>query len=201
MSMRFDLPPELPSSNYLEDPGTYHMVVTNVEEEPVSETSSKVINGFRVTFEVLEGTVRNAKGCTDIGKTLALIFWHPSPTDTENGRKWASAKQAAFLIATGLATQKSLGGSVDVNLSDAIQRQVVMSVEKGKDDKFLQLSYANIWAVDDPHAEKFPKNQKALALIGKAAPSPSASPAAKAKPAAAPAAAAPPQQVSNSWNL
>lgn len=155
--------------NWLSMPGTYHMVVTATEERPVN-ADKQPLDGFRVTFQALEGTVRDDAGkFTERDKTVDLLFWHPKLTDKNEGL-FARQKQAKFFIATGLLSETQLGEELDINLEDAVGRQLFITLEEqeGKSDrKFLQLHFSSIWHIDDPAAASFPQCAKSKSLIPK----------------------------------
>jgi len=167
--MKFDAPSELPSGggNWIDKPGTYHLIITGTDEEPVSR-DKQLLDGFRIDFQALDGTVRDADGnFTEAEKTIDIIFWHPKLTQKNEGL-FNKQKQAAFLVAAGLMTEEQLGKSLDIDLSKAKGRHVIATFEEEVQDngkKRIQLSYADIWHIDDPRAAKFPKNEKALSLI------------------------------------
>lgn len=153
--------------NWLIQPGTYHAVVTHSDEEPTN-AKGEMLDGFRITFQALEGTVKGEDGkFTERDKTIDLVFFNGKLTDKNEGL-FARQKQGKFFIATGLLTDEQLGTEVDINLENAIGRQVVMTLEEqdGKGDrKFLQLHFADIWHIDDPAAASYPKCQKSVKLI------------------------------------
>jgi len=147
------------SDQYLSEPGTYHCVVIGTAEN--EGPKGNPIDGFTATLAVLDGTTPGQKD-----KEISLCLFSPDPSKEANSQKWARRKQQAFAIATELLSlQKKLGGSVKVELSDAVGRQLVISFEKG--EKYLQLAYDNIYHVDDPRAAKFPKDKEALGIIPK----------------------------------
>lgn len=148
------------SDQYLNEPGTYHCVITSVAEN--EGPKGNPIDGFTVGLSVLDGT---AKGQKD--KSMNLCLFSPDQSKTEKSQEWARKKQTAFAIASGLIDLKKLGGKVQINLQDAAGRQVVLSLEHDDAGKYLQLSYANIYHVDDPRAANFPKDKEALAIIAK----------------------------------
>lgn len=186
MEFEFDLPETLPSNNKVQEPGFYHCVVTEIDEQP-RDKNNALMEGFKPTFEVLDGTARVNNVCTQRGFTHEQILFSPKPGQSEGGIKWSKAKQAAFLLATGLVNKDHLGKSVKINLADALQKQVVINlVPKNDDSGYLEIAWANIYAVDDPKVAAVPKDVAALRLIGKesaAAPAANAT-AAAAKPAA-----------------
>jgi hypothetical protein len=190
MAFTLDLPETIPSSSRVEEPGTYHVVVTEVEEEP-RDKSGALLEGFKVHFEVLDGTTRVNNVCSQRGFTHEHMFFTPRPSDSEGSIKWNRAKQAAILLATGLTSKEQLGKSVQVNLADMQQKQCVINlVRSNRDERYLEVAFANIYAVDDPKVAAVPKDVAALRLIGKeaaAAPAPTTA-AAPAKPATKPAA-------------
>ncbi len=167
MSFEFELPESLPTSNRVTEPGFYHCVVTEIDEQP-RDRNDALIEGFKPTFEVLDGTVRANGVCTQRGCTYEQTLFSARPGQKEGAIKWNKAKQAAFLIATGLVTKDQLGKSVKINLADALQKQVVVNiVPKNDDSGYLEIAWANIYAVDDPKVAAVPKDVVALRLIGK----------------------------------
>lgn len=169
--MKYRAPEAVESSggNYLSSPGTYHAVVTATEETPHSGKGQS-LDAFRVTFQALEGTVKGNDGkFTEKDKTVDLLFWHPKLTDKNEGL-FARQKQAKFFIATGLLSESQLGQDVEIDLADAVGRQVVLTLEEQDGDgerKFLQLHFSDIWHIDDPAAAAFPQCAKSKALIPK----------------------------------
>lgn len=170
MSFEFDAPEELShgGGNWIDKPGTYHLVVTAMDEQPINR-NKEMVDGFRAEFQALEGTVRDANGkFTETDKTIGITFKNPKITDKNEGL-FARQKQAAFLIATGLMTEEQLGKKgIKVELKNSVGRHVIATLEESDLDsgkKFIGLSYADIWHIDDPRAASFPKNEKALTLI------------------------------------
>lgn len=168
--MKYSTPDALPSGggNWIDKPGTYHLVITATDEEPTSK-DKKLIDGFKVDFQAVEGTVRDADGkFTEANKTLDMVFFNPKITDKNEGL-FARQKQAAFFIAAGLMTEEQLGGQeIDIDLTKAVGRNVIATLEEDKQDNgksFIRLSYADIFHIDDPRASKFPRNERALSLI------------------------------------
>lgn len=151
-------------SNFLTEPGTYHAVVIAVDEAPTSK-AGVLLEGFRVEFAVLDGTVAGQKD-----KQFDIMFFKPKLTD-KNGGEFAKRKQARFAIATGILPRAEPGKRVTVDLQQANGRQLVVELEHQKDmttgepTKFLQLTWANIYHVDDPAVAKVPKDATALSLL------------------------------------
>lgn len=165
MPTAFDMPSQedmATGGNYLAEPGTYHMQITHVNEQPTSRGST-AIDGFKIEIAVLEGPHKD--------KQTDIIFFNPKMSGKDGG-KWARNKQAAFLIAAGLVTEQQLGQRVEIDLKAAEGRQVVVELELGeandKGRQFLQLAWANIYHVDDPRVATVAKNAGALGLIPKA---------------------------------
>lgn len=143
---------------WLSEPGTYHCSVSEVNESPTNK-DGEPLDGFKVKLTALAGTVADQKE-----RTVNLLFFNPNMSSKDGG-KFARRKQAKFLYATGLLNENQLGQRVEIDLQHALGRQVIATLEK--DGNFLQLSYDNIYHVDDPQASKFPKDEAALRLIPK----------------------------------
>jgi hypothetical protein len=148
------------SDQYLNEPGTYHMIVTSVGEN--EGPKGNPIDGFTVGLSVLDGT---AKGQKD--KSTNLCLFSPDQSKSDKSQEWARKKQTAFAIASGLVDLKKLGGKVQIDLQNSVGRQIVATFESDDSGKYMQLSYANIYHVDDPRAANFPKDKEALAIIPK----------------------------------
>jgi hypothetical protein len=151
-------------STYLDQPGTYHCLVTSVGENQGPKGGH--IDGFTVHLAVLAGTVPGQKD-----KQKSLCLFSPDKSKPEEKQKWPKKKQTAFAIATEVIKlgEKKLGGVVDVDLQLAVGRQLVITFEaneyEGKTN--LELAYDNIYHIDDPRAAKFPKDAEAIALATK----------------------------------
>lgn len=169
--MRYKAPETVDTGggNWLKQPGTYHVVVTHTDEAPTN-AKDEMLDGFRVTFQALEGTVKGEDGkFSERDKTVDLMFFNGKLTDKNEGL-FARQKQCRFFLATGLLTDEQLGTEVEINLEDAIGRQVIVTLEEqdGRGDrKFLSLHFADIWHIDDPAAASYPKCAKSLGLIPK----------------------------------
>jgi len=167
--MKYDAPDdyETGGGNWLTEPGTYHLLVTSVTEEPKSR-DGRLLDGFKVELCALEGTVRDKSGeFTEKNKTVDIMFWHPKLSDKNNG-EFARKKQGRFFIATGLIDETVKGKSVEINLEQAVGHQIIATLEDrdspdGK--KFLDLHFADIYHIDDPAAAKFPRSEKSLRLV------------------------------------
>lgn len=164
MPTAFDMPSQedmATGGNYLDEPGTYHLQITHVDEQPTSKGST-AIDGFRIELSVVEGPQKD--------KETDIIFFNPKQSSKDQG-KWARNKQAAFLIAAGLVTEQQLGQRVEIDLKAAEGRQVIAELELGQADakgkRFLELAWANIYHVDDPRVATAAKNAAALGLIPK----------------------------------
>lgn len=156
--------------NYLHEPGTYHLVVTNVLDG--MSKKNKPIEGFTVECDVLAGTVN---GCA--GKKVDLTFFPPNPSKSEVAQRISRQQNTAFFIATNVIDPSKLGQRVTIEPTNAAGHQLVVKLVRGQEqnevgewvdsDKFLRVEYANVWHVDDPDAKDVPKNKDALGMIAK----------------------------------
>jgi hypothetical protein len=153
-------------AGYVDKPGKFHWQVMKIDESPTSK-KGLALDAFSVTLSVMWGP--------ELGKLFELMLFNPNPTDKESSQEFAKAKQSAFVIATGLATESDLSGEeereIEIDLQKALHRQVMMELEfddynkSETDKKFLKLAYANIYHVDDPRVEKWEKNVEAIKLL------------------------------------
>jgi len=167
--MDFDAPSsaERGGGNFIEEPGTYHVVVTDVNDE-VMDSNNQLVEGFEVVVQVLDGTTRDKSGkCTQLDRTSKVRFRSPLPTDKNEG-EFFRKRQMRFFIATGLLTPAQLGKSgLKIDLGAAKDAQLVMgfSKEEYQGKERINLSFYDIFHVDDPDAAGFPKCEKSLKLL------------------------------------
>lgn len=154
--------------NRITEPGIYHVTITNIREG--EGPNGKPCDGFTIEGDVLGGTV---EGCH--GKTFKETIFMPNLKGTEEAQAMALKKVTAFCIATGLMTPSQLGQAVDIDVNNAVGRQLVIEFDRqmakneqtGKWDvptKYLTIAYANIYHVDDPEVKDVPKNADALGM-------------------------------------
>ena len=144
--------------NFLNEPGTYHCAVTSVLEG--TGPKGGIIDGFTIGLDVLAGTVAGQEH-----KVFNLTLFNARLDQSDGAKKWARLKQAAFVIAANVVTPAQLGQRVSVDLQRAIGQQIVLKLELQEGKEYLDLSYSDIWHVDDPRCEKVPKNMAAIAMI------------------------------------
>ena len=174
MGMTFEAPATIEGGGgFLEEAGTYHVVINEVLEGQSSKGAP--IDGITVTFEVLAGTSKGQES-----KTKQESLFAPSLKDVEKEQKngspcMARKKLGALLIATNLMDPAKLGQPINFEPSEMIGRQIVIKFDHQKEmdgegkytveTKYLQISYSDIYHVDDPAVASVPKNADALSLI------------------------------------
>ena len=164
MSFEMEMPESFDKGGvFLQEPGTYHLSVINVDEHPQTK-NGQLLDGFKVDFEVLAGS--HAKKQTEI------TFWNPKLTDKNNG-EMAKKKQGFFVMATSLIGAAKPGEKVMVDLQQAKGRQLIATLAQRESQtdpnkKFIDLNFADMWHVDDPSAPNCERNQDALKLLPKA---------------------------------
>jgi len=123
MSFEIEMPESMDTGGaFLQEPGTYHLSVLNVDEAPTS-SKGELIDGFRVEVDVLAGP--QAK------KQAEITFFNPKLTD-KNGGEMAKKKQARFAMATGILPTAKPGEKVTVDLQHAKARQLIVTFSKRK---------------------------------------------------------------------
>lgn len=157
--------------NYLTQRGTYHVVITQVKSGEGPKGGA--IDGFTFDVDVLAGTSENCQG-----KVHSEVIFLPDMSKSEESQERSKQKIAAFGIAANLQTPEDLfANGINYDESEAIEEQMLIKFrfqqkkndETGEweDTKFLQISFADIFHVDDPEVASIPKNEEALALIDK----------------------------------
>jgi hypothetical protein len=149
--------------NAVEKPGTYHFAITKAAEGET--TKGNPMTGMSAVCVVLDGTNPDQKG-----KEFHLHLWEPDLSKSEKAQEMALKKITSYGVAINQFDPLKLGGDLAGEFGSALEgQQFIMQLEEdtyeGKTN--LQVHYANIYHVDDPRAEKFPKDKDAIALIAK----------------------------------
>jgi hypothetical protein len=174
MSFAFDAPETTTGEGGgLSTPGTYHVVINEVREG--ESATGKAIDGLTITVEVLDGTTKGMGG-----KTRSESLFLPSLKDQEKEQQSGQPsmprkKLAALFIAANAMQPDQLGKPVNVDTSKMVGQQCVIKfehqMEKDGDGKYtvptqyIQISYSDIFHVDDPDVSAIPKSAEALGLI------------------------------------
>jgi hypothetical protein len=167
--MRVNTSEDFSGGTFLDEPGTYHILITNVADGEGPKGGA--IDGFTFEGQVLAGTVEGQEG-----KTISETVFLPGMDESEDSQARANRKVTAFLLASNLVTPAELGKEIDVDIDSAEDQQIIVDLERqmakdeetGKWDvetKFLRIAYSNIYHVDDPRAAKVPKYAEALEEI------------------------------------
>lgn len=157
-------------ASWLDKAGTYHARIISVDETPTTKDKMP-IEGFRIMFGVLGGQCADGTAITtEVGKQFELTFSDPNPAKKESAQEWAVKKQTAFFLAAGLMNESQLGGDVEIELSNATNRQVIIQVEMSEPDQpggksFPNLAWANIYHIDDPRQARVPRDAGAVKLL------------------------------------
>jgi hypothetical protein len=157
----------------LSTPGTYHVVINEVREGESAQ--GKPIDGLTITVEVMDGTTKGMSG-----KTRSESLFVPSLKDQEKEQQTGQPsmprkKLAALFIAANAMQPDQLGKPVDVDTAAMVGQQCVIKFEhqmekdgEGKytvPTQYIQISYSDIFHVDDPDVKAVPKSADALSLI------------------------------------
>lgn len=153
------------SSQYLSNPGWYHLMVIEASDTPTNKDGTPINNAiFSLECAALTGT---GGECRD--KTVKLTFFHPRP-DQKNGGAFARQKIDCTLVALGVVDPEDKEKKIVLDPSTWAGRQFIAHLENGEDSsgkvsKFLELHYTDIFHVDDPAVKEHPKDADALASI------------------------------------
>jgi len=153
---------------FMEKPGQYHFLVAKVGEDENRKGEVMTGGGFTVGLQCLAGTDESQVGCT-----MNIEFINGQAKHKDGGT-FCRTKQTAFLIAAGIITPKQLGTKgLSVDLQKGVNAQVCAVLKLGDpDDKgkqYLDLSFADIFHVDDARSKDIPKDKESLDLLPKEA--------------------------------
>lgn len=168
-------PTSLPTGNneqYLDEPGTYHLLVKKSVEDEDSQGNCKE-GAIAVKCEVLAGTSENC-----VGKVVNLTLF--ADGSTEKMTDICQRAQVAYCFATNVLKPSDFGGDgIEIDVAEAVNAQIFMRLElqdvkgadghyrkpTGDDKRFLRIAYDNIFHVDDPKMADFPRDAKAIEHI------------------------------------
>jgi hypothetical protein len=133
-----------------------------------------MIRGFRVQCTVLNGTSQVNGICTEAGKKQMLTFYDPDLTKSPSSQEFATKKQDRFLYVVGLISESDVGQEVSYDTDHAVGRQFVAKFvedeyadKNGKIIQRINLSFCDMWHVDDPQVADVPKDEAKLKMIPK----------------------------------
>lgn len=169
MAMNFEQPEDIAGGggNFVDKPGVYHMLVTDTDENPAKKDGSP-LDAVKVSLSCLTGTNPEQKD-----RSFDLLMWAPE----EGGGEMPNKIRSRFALATCLIGHHQPKQKTSVETSDAIGRQLVCKLRwrqkkddvsgEWKDTDRLELSFADIWHVDDPEVAKtgIKLDQDSLAMI------------------------------------
>jgi hypothetical protein len=187
MAVSYQVPADgLELSQFLDKPGTFHVLVLEVDENPVNN-NGEVMNAIRLRGRVLAGTEP-----TQIGRTVSSLMSNPNMSHKDGGA-FATKVHLRLARAVGAISQAAPGQAVSVDWTLAKGKQCVVQFgwNKGSDGvERVEVKGGGIYHVGDPEVASIPKDMAALAMMGGGGQSQQAT----SRPAAANAQAATQQQ-------
>lgn len=146
---------------FIDQPGWYHLLVNNINEEP-QKNNGEVMDAIRVETVCQAGTnPEQAK------KSFSPLLFNPSEGDSDGG-EFKSKIHLRLADALCLLPPASAGEEVEIDWQKAKGRQFIALAKWGKErngEKFMEIDGAHIYHVDDPDVAKVPKNMQAVNLM------------------------------------
>lgn len=152
------------SGGFLDVPGTFHFHVDDACEVPLTHDGRPIQNvEFQLSLSVLAGTVAGQED-----KTIDVTVFSPKST-AKDGGKFQIQKISKILIALGFADESQLGKPISYDISQAVGRHFVATLESRtyNEKTYLDLAGDKVYHVDSVAAKPFPKNEKMLATPAK----------------------------------
>jgi len=163
------MPENTDASNFLDQAGQYHFVITAIDESP-TDRNDKMVDAIELSLTVLSGTDSGQKKKKLSGQGTRLT--NPNEGHRDGG-EFCARIQARLALAVGILPDAKPGEMVDIDWQAAIGQQIVAFV---KEDHYKdsndnpRISYkidgAHIYGVGDPDVAHVPKDEAALKLIG-----------------------------------
>lgn len=159
MSYEIELPESTEVGGFISEPGWYHLSIEGVNEEP-TKANGEMMDGFAVDVLALAASAES-----QVGKTKPITFFNPKLSSRDQG-EFARKKIARLFLATGLMDDSDKGKSKVFELTDMEGSQFITKMEWDDDDhKYVGISFAEIYHVDDPIVKDVPKDKAALGMI------------------------------------
>jgi hypothetical protein len=153
---------ESTGGKYASKPGKYHFMITQAIANPPKKDSTPMMGCLLIDMEIVAGT-----DPTQVGKTFEARLWKGKPDDKDGGEM---ANKKLSCLAVALGGQHVPKGKGGIDIANIASRQIVaeLAMRAGTDGKErLDISYANIFHVDDDKVKDVPKNQDFLGYIPK----------------------------------
>lgn len=146
---------------FLREPGTYHFCILDTTENPTNKDGQLIDNAaFRIVCDTLAGTAPGQEQ-----KQCEITFFWPKPADKNEGA-FNRKKIDRFLLAVGLMKEEDKDKEIEFDIQKAVGRQFIAKMELDDEEhKYLRLSFAELYHVDDPAVKTIPKDEDALKLI------------------------------------
>lgn len=153
---------ESTGGKYANKPGKFHFMIVQAVANPAKKDGTPMMGCLQVDMEIVAGT-----DPTQVGKTFEARLWKGKPDDKDGG-EMANKKLSCLSVALGgQHVPKGKGG---IDIANITARQIIaeLAFRPGTDGKErLDISYANIYHVDDEKVKDVPKNPEYLGLIPK----------------------------------
>lgn len=153
---------ESTGGKYANKPGKFHFMIVQAVANPAKKDGTPMMGCLQIDMEIVAGT-----DPTQVGKTFEARLWKGKPDDKDKG-EMANKKLSCLSVALGgQHVPKGKGG---IDIANITARQIVaeLAMRPGSDGKErLDISYANIFHVDDENVKDVPKNPEYLSLIPK----------------------------------
>lgn len=149
------------ASKYVTNPGWYHFIVTQVEVNPLNHNSGQLIQGVRVTAEVVAGT-----DLSQVNKIHRETFLDGQPHHKDGG-EFASSRQIRCLAALGILPRVNPGEQFEPDWTAGRGRDFVAKISAGSDERFKQIDGLHIYAPTDASVKDVPKCDKVLQMRAK----------------------------------
>ncbi len=197
----FEVPDDITPSNFLDKPGTYH-VMCSLVEDPAKKDDGSILDGISFTFGVLAGTDSSQEK-----RTVRVTIYNPNMSHSDGGlfarKRFARLARALGMRdkASGKLIDQCRGMAVELDWQDARGKQAVIRFVHGKDrdgkqTKFMDIDGLQIYSVHDEEVKDIPKREKALKMLADAE---AAAAANQEKQVEKPAPAQPKKEAAKDW--
>lgn len=153
---------ESSGGKYANKPGKFHFMITGATVNPPKKDGTPLMDCLQVDMEIVAGT-----DPTQVGKTFEAKFWKGKQDDKDGGEM---ANKKLSCLAVALGGQHTPHGKGGIDVANITSRQIVAELAFRLDTnnkERLDISYANIYHIDDDRVKDVPKNQEYLGLVPK----------------------------------
>lgn len=152
------MPGDLDPGGFVDQPGWYHMIITHIDESPVSKKGT-LMDGIKFSLSVLA-----SEHPSQVKRVTEQTLFNGDASHADGG-EFADKRQCRMARALEILPKAKPGEDISIPWQDGRGRQVIMKLKKQKEGDFLEVDGAQIYHVADEEVADKAKDANAVALM------------------------------------